>query len=353
MRLASALSIVFSAWMLAGGDPAAIPRAAIPAASARASGLQRGVVFTAYTPLTRSVELARRMLTPLTYRKLLRAAAGPGHGLKEQPVDLAHERFTIYVPHGSSPATGYGVLIFVPPWSQPVLPAGWSAALDRRHFIFVSAANSGNEASVYDRRVPLAVLAYENIRRLYPVDPQRVFVGGMSGGSRAALMAALAYPDIFRGVLLNSGSDVLGERGIRLPPAELFHLFQESTRLAYATGARDEFNVHADLLSQNSMRSWCVFNLWAEVVPRLAHEVIGSEVLERALAALERPAAEDSDTLQGCRAKVGKELSSELSAARTAIARGDRSSARTLIDAIDGHFGGLGAPDIGELDAAL
>lgn len=344
MRSASCLAIAISACVLAAGSQAPIPHG---------TGLERGIVFSAYSPLTRSVELARRMLTPLSYRKLMRAAAAPGHGMREQPVDLASERFTMYVPSGRPPPPGYGVLVFVPPWPQPVLPAGWSVPLDRRHIIFVSAANSGNEASVYDRRVPLAVLAYENVRRRYPVDPQRVFIGGMSGGARAALIAAVAYPDVFHGALLNAGSDVIGEDGIRVPPAELFHLFQESTRLIYVTGDRDEFNVHADLLSEESMRSWCVFNVRSETVPGLEHEVIGARVLDRALGALERPPVSDSAGLQRCRAKIGERLSSDLDAARKAIARGDRAAARNRIDAIDQRFGGLAAPAIVRIDAAL
>ncbi len=351
MRATSCLAIAICASAL--GAATWTPGAAQPTVAPLGPGVHRGIVFTAYTPLTRSVELARRMLTPLSYRALVRAAAAPGHRLREQPVDLTNERFTMYVPSGPPPAAGYGLLVFVPPWPRPELPAGWSAPLDHHHVIFVSAANSGNDASVYDRRVPLAVLAYENVRRRYPIDPQRVFVGGMSGGSRAALIGALAYPDVFHGALLNAGSDVIGEHGIRLPPAELLHRFQESTRLAYVTGERDEFNVHADLLSEESMRSWCVFNIWAEVVPGLKHEVIGAQVLDRALAALERAPASNPGRLQRCRAKTGKKLASDLSAARRAIARGDPKTARTLIDAIDQHYGGLAGPAIVEVDAAL
>lgn len=293
------------------------------------------------------------MLTPLSYRRLMRAAAAPGRELKAQPIELANERFTVYVPSGRPPASGYGLLVFVPPWSEPVLPAGWSAPLDRRHVIFVSAANSGNDASVYDRRIPLAVLACENLRRLYPIDPQRVFIGGMSGGSRAALIAALAYPDLFHGALLNAGSDPVGERGIRLPPAELFHRFQESTRLVYVTGERDEFNVHADVISEDSLRSWCVFNIADEVVPGLGHEIIGAQALDRALAAIDRSPVRDPGRLQRCRAKIASELSVALDAARKEIAGGNRGSARRLIDAIDRRFGGLAGAAIVQLDAAL
>ena len=62
--------------------------------------------------------------------------------------------------------------------------------------------------------MPLALLAYENIRRSHTLDANRVYVGGMSGGSRVALRVALAYPDVFRGALLNAGSDPIGDGAV-------------------------------------------------------------------------------------------------------------------------------------------
>ena len=87
---------------------------------------------------------------------------------------------------------------------------------------------------------------HENVRGLYPIDLARVYVGGLSGGSRVAEIAALAFPDVFRGVLLNAGSDPIGgEQGIYLPPPDLFRKFQ-TTRIVYVTGGEDETNVLDD-----------------------------------------------------------------------------------------------------------
>ncbi|GAA0704054.1 hypothetical protein [Dokdonella soli] len=270
-----------------------------------ATGLLQNVTFTDYSPLSRSAEIARRMLTPLALQRAQAYLAAKGHALREQPIDLAQETFVVHVPEGAPPETGYGLLVFVPPWPQAKLPDSWSPALDRHHLIYVSAANSGNDANVFDRRVPLALLAYENIRRRYPLDPGRIYVGGLSGGSRVALRIALAYPDVFRGALLNAGSDPIGDEQVPLPPADLFRRFQESTRLVYLTGERDEFNRHADLVSQRSMRTRCVFDLESEVMPRRGHEIADPAALSHALDALDKPSAVDPDRLAQCRASAG------------------------------------------------
>jgi predicted esterase len=265
------------------------------AAPTAAGGLSGDVVFTEYSPLSRTAELARRLSVPEPPRR------GPAG---DQPVDLAAERFALYVPDEPPPPAGYGLLVFVPPWPEAKLPARWSRVLDKHHMIFVSAAGSGNDANVPARRAPLALLGYENVRRRYRIDPQRVYVGGFSGGARTALQIALGYPDVFHGVLLNAGSDPVGEGYVSLPPAELFGLFQASTRLAYVSGERDTFYVRADIVSRRSMREHCVFNVSSDVTPRVGHEVAGPAALDHALDALDAPPAADPAELERCRARL-------------------------------------------------
>jgi len=322
---------------------------AVGHASAADSGLTQNVTFTDYSPLSRSSELARRFFTPLSYQSIAKHFEGVG----AQPVDLAQEKFVVYVPEGEPPRDGYGLLVFIPPWPQAALPKGWSRALDRHGLIFVSAANSGNEASTLDRRVPLALLAYENVRRSRKLDEKRVYVGGMSGGSRVALRVALAYPDVFRGALLNAGSNPIGEGAVMLPPADLFRRFQESTRLVYFTGARDEVNVSGDLKSMRSLRDWCVFDVHSETMARRGHEIADVGGLERALDEIEKPAAIDAEKLADCRLRIGRELASKIAEAEAALAHGDRDGAIEDMKVIDERFGGAAAAAIAGLQAKL
>jgi len=272
---------------------------------------------------------------------------------REQPIDLAQEKFTVYVPAVAPPKSGYGLLVFVSPWPEPTKLDLWQRPLDRHGLIFVAAANSGNDASVLDRRLPLAILAYENVRALYPVDPKRIYVGGLSGGARVAEIAALGYPDVFRGALLNAGSEPIGgEKGMYLPPADLFRMFQR-TKLVYATGSHDELNVEDDRVSRESMKEWCVFDVEAVGAPKLWHEPLDSISLNRALDALERPSAIDAGKLEECNARIQRELAAKLADAEAALARGDRDGAQARIQAIDGRYGGLAAPEIMDLQARL
>jgi len=313
-----------------------------------ADGFTKDVTFDTYSPLSSSAGMARRMLTPLSYRRIEPQLANA----RAQPIDLADEKFAVYVP-ADAPPQGYGLVVFIPPWPQASLPKDWPRVLDRNGLIFVTAANSGNEAGLLDRRVPLALLAYENARKRYSIDANRVYVGGMSGGSRVALRIALAYPDVFRGALLNAGSDPIGGDQVALPPAELLHRFQESTRLVFLTGERDEINRHNDLISQKSLRGWCVSDFDSVTMPRRGHEIADAAGLAQALKKLEQRSAIEPDTLAQCRTTLDAELTAQVTDAQAAVRAGDRARAVAAMAAIDAHFGGMAEQAVVELQGEL
>jgi pimeloyl-ACP methyl ester carboxylesterase len=307
------------------------------------TGLQRDVVFTDYSPLSQNTELVRRLMTPLSAVRMRRAIAQSELAVREQSIDLAHEKFVLYVP-SRAPPHGYALLVFVPPWPDARVPWGWASKLEQHGVIFVSAANSGNDASILDRREPLALLAAQNVMRRYRIDPERVYVGGFSGGSRVALRIALGYPDVFHGALLNAGSDPIGDAEAPLPPAELFRTFRSSTRLVYLTGQQDTPNLDKDGGSRLSMRNWCVFNVDTQEMPRVGHEVADSVVLNRALRTLFRDPRPDPDKLAECRARIEEKLSAELRHVEDLLADGKSDDALKLLERIDTHYGGLAAP---------
>jgi pimeloyl-ACP methyl ester carboxylesterase len=314
------------------------------------SGLRNEVVFTEYSPLSSTAELVRRLSSPLTALRLHQEAEHAGQTLHGQPIDLARERYSINVPASPhSPSGTYSLLVFVPPWPRAEVPRHWIAVLNRYHTIAVTAANSGNDAPTIDRREPLALLAAHNIMRQYPVDPQQVYIGGFSGGARVALRLALGYPDVFHGALLNAGSDPVGTADVPLPPADLFRRFQESTRLVYVTGERDEAHLVDDMQSRRSLEKWCVFDVVTEAEPRKEHEVADASAFSRSLDALLSPRQTDPRKFADCRAKVDQELSTQLEQVESAFARGESSTAKKLLLKIDVRYGGLAAPRSVEL----
>jgi pimeloyl-ACP methyl ester carboxylesterase len=327
------------------GAVAAALLVSIAGAQSVSPGLKNDVVFTEYSPLSSIVELSRRLFSPLTALRLNQYAAGAGKTLGGQPIDLAKERYSIYVPSSPHASAGtYSLLVFVPPWPRAEVPRAWIPALNRYNTILVTAANSGNDAPTIDRREPLALLAAYNVMKQYPVDPQQVYIGGFSGGARIALRLALGYPDVFHGALLNAGSDSIGSADVPLPPADLFRRFQESTRLVYLTGERDEENLARDVSSRRSLEKWCVFDLITQTEPRTAHELADASSFGRSVQALLDPHESHPDKLAECRTRIEQKLGMELQQVESAFARGESKPAQELLTSIDARYGGLAAP---------
>jgi pimeloyl-ACP methyl ester carboxylesterase len=329
-----------------------LPMPAIGDTVAGFTGLQTDVVFSDYSPLSSSAELLHRLLSPLSAAQVSDKLAHSAVALRDQQIDLAQERFTVYVP-SHPPAQGYGLLVFVPPWENAMLPRGWAAVLDRRGVIFVSAANSGNGANVLDRREPLALLAAHNIMHSFHVDPERIYIGGFSGGSRVALRLALGFPDLFRGAFLDAGSDPIGNAQVPLPPPDLFSRFQEMTRIVYISGQNDAVNADKDAASEQSMLEWCVFDWYAERSPWMGHEVAGPVVFDRALDMIDKRAEPKLPRLNDCRLRINRQLGKEIDQANDLLAGGNVDGARRLLNKIDARYGGLAAPRSVDLAARI
>lgn len=317
---------------------------AAPCAPQAPTGLHQSVTFDAYSPFSTSMELIRRTLSPLNTARIRARLARDHAALHAQSIDLARERFALYVPPAPAPAGGDALLVFVPPWDDARVPVQWIPALNRNHTIFISAAHSGNHADVLNRREPLALLAAYGVMLRYHVNPARVYVGGFSGGSRVALRLALAYPDLFRGALLDAGSDPIGTGQIPLPSADLFHEFQQSSHIEFLTGDEDLIRQAQVARADASFRNWCVFDTGTTTMLHTRHSLADAAGFTRALTALMRSGAPDMARIAACRASHRHALAVELNQAQSLVAAGQITQATNLLDRIDAHYGGLAAP---------
>jgi predicted esterase len=309
--------------------------------------LHTSVTLDRVTPVSSTAELLRRVYSPLTAQRI--ATTGTTTG---QPLDIARETFAVYMPE-HKPPQGYALLVFVPPSSATNLPAGWASVLDDDGVIFVSANNSGNDATVQFRRIPLAVMAAEQAMQDYGVNPSRVFVGGFSGGARVALRLALAYPDVFRGALLNSGSDPIGTAAIPLPPADLLHRFQEGSRVYFLTGDLDMGPRGEQAESKASLQKFCVFDVQTAAFWRAGHTTADKHALSAALDALLDPTPARHDGLAECRARLQGELAADVQRVETLIVSGDKASAQNALNDLDAKYGNLAADQILALEKRL
>jgi predicted esterase len=303
-------------------------------------GIHPSVTFTQYPALATAQSIASRYLSPVTAEAIRRKIGASGKTLQSSMFDIKSESYAIYVPRNRPPA-GYGLLIFVSPSSSAEIPNGWPDILDRFGMIFVSAARSGNDERVIERRVPLALAALKNIQELFPIDPEHTVIGGLSGGARVAMRIALAYPDLFSGALLNAGSDPIGEPSTPLPAPALLQQFQSHSRLAYLTGDADTGGLALDSASIASMKHWCVGQVSVRNDHGVGHEIARPQALAWALGALSASKPQPSEELSRCRAARQQETDSAIARISSALSEGRKESARAMILKSDAVYGGL------------
>jgi predicted esterase len=255
-------------------------------------------------------------------------------------LDFATERFAVYLPKQEPPA-GYGLLVFIPPWQDARLPPGWSQVLEREGIIFVTADRSGNDESIVGRRIPLALTAAHGLAERYRIDPARTFIGGFSGGSRVAFRTAIAFPDVFAGVVLDSGSDPVGTSYNSLPSPKLMSLLQSRTRFVFVTGENDEINLSSDADARISLSKWCIDAVQAIVPPRTGHEIMSGDSLSEALGALAHPYPSDPAAHRRCLSAMDAGLRQARMNAAALIARPPSPRVQAQLDRLDREYGAL------------
>ena len=307
----------------------------------------KAVTFADSTALARNDELIGRLFSPFAAADL--AKTNDPKTLGEYPVDPKNERFGLYVPT-AKPAKGYALLVWVSPLDGAGMPPGWPDVLESRGVIFVTAARSGNLASPLGRRFPLALIAASNVPRLYPVDPDRIWIAGFSGGSRIAERLALAYPDVFSGAILDGSSDDIGSADVPLPPRANFERLLDRTAIVFSSGENDAYNVQAADEVASGLRRHCFDRLSIEVRLREGHVMMNGRSLAKAIDFLDRPRDEPSPGDRQCRDRLYSKIDGELARAEALVQRRGQ-GARGGVDAIDRRYGWLAAPRSLELRA--
>ena len=325
---------------------------AVHAAPPLSKGVNADVHFDGYSPLAKTQELFFRELGPLAERRALAAYAERKEPVPEYTVDPKGERFAVFVPSAPAPARGYGLLVFVPPWPQAAVPRRWRQALEETGTLFVTAAKSGNDQLELPRRMALALHGYGNMAARYRIDPERVYVGGFSGGARVAERLALGYPDVFRGAILDSSSDDIGTLLAQLPAPPLLQLAQERLRLVYLYGTEDVGNVERSRYSMQSAETWCLPEAFKIGVVGRGHEPADAVTMLRALR-LQEASHRPSPTLAECRARRDAEMKADVAGVQALVDSGLRDKAIDALRKLDERYGHYAGEDIQRLAESL
>jgi len=312
------------------------------AATPLRAGVDEAVRFDGYSPLAGTRELFARGLDPLGERRVLAMYAERHEQVPAFTVDMAQERFAVFVPATPPPPRGHGLLVYVPPWDEAVVPRRWRKVLEQTGTVFVTAARSGNAQLELPRRMALALHGYANVVAALKIDPERVHVGGFSGGARIAQLLALGFPEVFRGAILDGSSDVIGTPLSPLPTPQRLHRAQERLRLVYIHGSKDVANAEGAYRSMRSAVAWCLPQPERLVMRGRGHEPADAATLLRALRLQETPPAPQAE-LADCRADHEAARDADVAALEVLAATGARTDAIAALrrlDATRAHFAG-------------
>lgn len=315
-------------------------------------GAHDDVRFDGYSPLSTTTQLFFREMSPLAERRALALYAERKQKVPPYTLDIGAERFAVYVPRTPPPASGYGLLVFVPPWPQASVPRRWRQAFDDTGTVFVTAANSGNDQLMVPRRIALAIHGYANVSSRLKIDPERVYVGGMSGGARVALRIALGHADIFRGAILDAGSDTIGTDLAMLPAPPLLHAAQEHLRLVYLYGTEDVANEERAHYSMQSAVEWCLPEPMKIAMVDRGHVPADATTMLRALR-LQEPAHVPMADLAACRRRHEGERDAAVARVDALIAAGKHAEALDALRDLDVRYAHFAGEDIQRLAEAL
>jgi tetratricopeptide (TPR) repeat protein len=212
--------------------------------------------------------------------------------------DLAEESFQVVVPAGEAPPAGWGLLVWVSPgfFGGTVRPE-MRELLAQHRLIWVGANQSGNDRVLWDRWA-LALDAVWNLRRLYAIDPERVYVAGFSGGGRVASALTMLYPDVFRAGLMVMGIDWYHDLPVpdqpgahwpapfEKPPRDLLRLARDR-RFVVLTGEHDFNRAQSRVVHRELEREGFAAATYLEVPGMSHYDPVPGEWLARAFSVLD------------------------------------------------------------------
>ena len=210
---------------------------------------------------------------------------------------LADESFEVYLPKTYDGKQPFGLFVYVSPGPSGKPPRNWLKSIDDHRLIWVSPNKVGNDRFVR-LRMGLAIDAVHNLRQKYTVDPQRIYVAGVSGGGRVASMLGVGFSDVFNGGFYMIGCNFYRQersaeqngvfrRSYNVPPTKLFVLAKKSKHV-FLTGDTDGNREQTQLYYEGFKRDGFEHCTYLQV-PGMGHRAPDTEWFEKGMAALDAP----------------------------------------------------------------
>jgi hypothetical protein len=129
--------------------------------------------------------------------------------------DSAKQTYELFVPERKDAKKPAPAILFISAGDEP---SGWKSfekACKDSGFVFIGVRGAGNNVSP-PKRVRIVLDCFDDVRKQLPLDPDRTYVSGFSGGARIACAVAFALPEYFGGVIpVCAGGDLREEPWLR------------------------------------------------------------------------------------------------------------------------------------------
>lgn len=295
------------------------------------------------SPLANTADVVERQFSPLEAYQLQRKLQAMGVTNALDVNDLSTERLLVRAPDKPAADGRYGLVIYLGSEKSALYDPEWNNVLDNHGVVFVSPDNAGDDTRALERRIPLALHAYEYARRTYNLDPSRIYVAGKAGGSRLAERLAFSYPEIFTGVVVNSGAVVLGSQELPMPTVDAMRRLRTQSRLMFATGRWDQPAFSEQQQTLQSLQAYCIpvaheFDNGHTVQ---GHAGITGRMLGDVLREMEAPRGAAEVPPPGCEDALQRTAKTELERIRKVGASGDKAAALKALVAFDHAYGRL------------
>lgn len=196
--------------------------------------------------------------------------------------DSTKQHYELYVPRREAKKL-LPVLLYISPSGEP---QGWKrfeTVCKQQGILFAGPFGAGNDCPSKKRaRIVLDVL--DDLRRNYPLDADRTYLAGFSGGGRVACALAFALPECFGGVMpICAGHDLREESWLR-------QRVVDRLRVASLTGDKDFNRAEVERLRVPYLKEVGVTaRVWTQ--RGMGHDIPSAAVLSEAIRWLDEGAA--------------------------------------------------------------
>jgi dienelactone hydrolase len=109
------------------------------------------------------------------------------------------QMYELFVPKVKDRKAPLPLILYLSPSREASAGKGLARIAQARGFLYAAPHNAGNDCPS-KKRVRIILDVLDDLRRQFPIDPDRTYITGFSGGGRVACAIGFALPELFGGV---------------------------------------------------------------------------------------------------------------------------------------------------------